>query len=153
MLVLVGSVSFSSSQIETPTGVTVKAVFNQIDGLSKGDDVRMGGGVIGKVTKLILGDSYSAVVLLRIDYKIQLPNDTTAAIHTDGFFSRKYIALEPGGDEEYLATGDEITMIQDSVVVQDLLELIIGEAKSFFPPPATKMKAAKLKKNCRRNLK
>ncbi len=130
VLVLVGSVSFSSSQIEAPTGVTVKAVFNQIDGLSKGDDVRMGGVVIGEVTELTLGDSYSAVVLLRIDHKIPLPNDTSAAIHTDGLFGRKYVALEPGGDEEYLGTGDEISMTQDSVVVQDLLELIIGEAKS-----------------------
>ena len=69
-------------------------------------------------------------MLLRIDHKIQLPNGTTAAIHTDGFFGRKYIALEPGGDEEYFAIGDEITMTQDSVVVQDLLKLIIGEVKS-----------------------
>ncbi|MBT3914843.1 MAG: MCE family protein [Rhodospirillaceae bacterium] len=130
VLVLVGSVSFSSSQIEAPTGVTIKAVFNQIDGLSKGDDVRMGGVIIGEVTNLTLGDNYTAVVLLRIDHKIPLPNDTSAAIHTDGLFGRKYITLEPGGDEEYLAGGDEISMTQDSVVVQDLLELIIGEAKS-----------------------
>jgi len=130
VLVLVGSVSFSSSQIDAPTGVTIKAVFNQIDGLSKGDDVRMGGVIIGEVTDLSLRDHYTAVVLLRIDHKIPLPNDTSAAIHTDGLFGRKYITLEPGGDEEYLAGGDEITMTQDSVVVQDLLELIIGEAKS-----------------------
>tara|TARA_B100000315_G_scaffold212156_2_gene209385 strand:- start:7120 stop:7575 length:456 start_codon:yes stop_codon:yes gene_type:complete len=130
VLVLVGSISFSSSQIEAPTGVTIKAVFNQIDGLSKGDNVRMGGVIIGEVTELSLGDGYSAAVLLRIDHEIPLPNDTSAAIHTDGLFGRKYITLEPGGDEENLAAGDEITMTQDSVVVQDLLELIIGEAKS-----------------------
>ena len=130
VLVLVGSISFSSSQIEAPTGATIKAVFNQIDGLSKGDNVRMGGVIIGEVTELSLGDGYSAAVLLRIDHEIPLPNDTSAAIHTDGLFGRKYITLEPGGDEENLAAGDEITMTQDSVVVQDLLELIIGEAKS-----------------------
>ena len=130
VLLLIGGLSFSSSQIEAPMGVTVKAVFNQIDGLSKGDDVRMGGVVIGEVSKLTLGENYSAVVLLQIDNPIPLPNDTSAAIHTDGLFGRKYVSLEPGGDEEYLAAGDEISMTQDSVVVQDLLELIIGEAKS-----------------------
>ncbi len=130
VLLLIGGLSFSSSQIEAPMGVTVKAVFNQIDGLSKGDDVRMGGVVIGTVSKLTLGENYSAVVLLQIDNPIPLPNDTSAAIHTDGLFGRKYVTLEPGGDEEYLAAGDEISMTQDSVVVQDLLELIIGEAKS-----------------------
>jgi phospholipid/cholesterol/gamma-HCH transport system substrate-binding protein len=134
VLVLAAVISFASSQIEAPTGVTIKAVFNQIDGLSKGDDVRMGGVVIGAVSKLTLGEHFTAVVLLRIDKPIKLPNDTSAAIHTDGLFGRKYISLEPGGDEEYLGTGDEITMTQDSVVVQDLLELIIGEAKSKRAP-------------------
>jgi phospholipid/cholesterol/gamma-HCH transport system substrate-binding protein len=43
-------------------------------------------------------------------------------------FGGKYITLEPGGDEEYLASGGEISMTQGSIVVQDLLELIIGEA-------------------------
>lgn len=86
--------------------------------------------MVGKVSTLDLGDHYTAVVMMRIDNPIKVPNDTSAAIHTDGLFGRKYITLEPGGDEEYLGTGDEITMTQDSVVVQDLLELIIGEAKA-----------------------
>ncbi|MBT3990749.1 MAG: MCE family protein [Rhodospirillaceae bacterium] len=130
VLMLVAGLSFSSSNMDAPRGVFVKAVFNQIDGLSVGDDVRMGGVVVGKVSTLDLGDHYTAVVMMRIDNPIKVPNDTSAAIHTDGLFGRKYITLEPGGDEEYLGTGDEITMTQDSVVVQDLLELIIGEAKA-----------------------
>jgi len=77
-----------------------------------------------------LGKDFTAVVILQISQPIKLPNDTSAAIHTDGLFGRKYISLEPGGDEEYLGSGDAITMTQDSVVVQDLLDLIIGEAKS-----------------------
>ncbi len=129
VLVLVGIFSFSANQLEAPSGVTITAVFNQIDGLSKGDDVRMGGVVIGEVSKMTLGKNYSAVVLLQIKDPIKLPNDTSAAIHTDGLFGRKYITLEPGGAEEYLTSGGEISMTQDSVVVQDLLELIIGEAK------------------------
>ncbi|MFP6710805.1 MAG: MlaD family protein [Rhodospirillales bacterium] len=130
LLVFVGGISFSASKIESSSDVTIKAVFNQIDGLSTGDDVRMGGVVIGKVTDLSLGKDFTAVVILQISQPIKLPNDTSAAIHTDGLFGRKYISLEPGGDEEYLGSGDEITMTQDSVVVQDLLDLIIGEAKS-----------------------
>lgn len=129
-LVLVAVLSFSSSQIEAPTGITITAIFNQIDGLSKGDDVRMGGVIIGKVSKMRLGKDYAAVVELHVTENIKLPEDTSAAIHTDGLFGRKYVTLEPGADDIYLTTGGELSMTQDSVVVQDLLELIIGEAKA-----------------------
>jgi phospholipid/cholesterol/gamma-HCH transport system substrate-binding protein len=130
VVLLIAGISFSSSKIETPTGIAIKAVFNQIDGLSVGDDVRMGGVIIGEVTKMDLGEGYAAHVWLRINQSNKLPEDTSAAIHTDGLFGSKYITLEPGGDEAYLADGDEISMTQDSVVVQDILELIIGEAKA-----------------------
>jgi phospholipid/cholesterol/gamma-HCH transport system substrate-binding protein len=130
VVLLVAVISFSSSKIEAPTGTAIKAVFNQIDGLSIGDDVRMGGVIIGEVIKMDLGEGYAAHVWLRINQPNKLPEDTSAAIHTDGLFGRKYITLEPGGDEAYLGNGDEISMTQDSVVVQDILELIIGEAKA-----------------------
>ena len=109
-------------------GITLTAVFNQIDGLNIGDDVRIGGVVIGEVKNMTLGNKYSAVVLLQINHPVKVPKGTSAAIHTDGLFGGKYITLEPGGDEEYLASGGEISMTQGSIVVQDLLELIIGEA-------------------------
>ncbi|MDG2032581.1 MAG: hypothetical protein P8J29_01465, partial [Rhodospirillales bacterium] len=41
-----------------------------------------------------------------------------------------YVTLEPGAEEEYMETGDSFEVTQDSVDVQDLLDLIIGQAKS-----------------------
>jgi phospholipid/cholesterol/gamma-HCH transport system substrate-binding protein len=130
LLLLVAVVSFSNSRIKPPMGITLTAVFNQIDGLNIGDDVRIGGVVIGEVKNMTLGNKYSAVVLLQINHPVKVPKGTSAAIHTDGLFGGKYITLEPGGDEEYIASGGEISMTQGSIVVQDLLELIIGEANS-----------------------
>ena len=130
-VLLLGSVfSFTSSAVDTSDGVFVTAQFNSIDGLDAGTEVRMGGIKIGEVTALDLKEDYSAQATLKIDANIPIPTDTSVAIHTGGIFGGKYVTLEPGAEEEYMETGNAFEVTQDSVDVQDLLNLIIGQAKS-----------------------
>ena len=130
-LFMLGSVTFGGKSIgAATTGYTIHASFGRIDGLNTGDEVRMSGIKIGEVGRMRLGENFSAVVDLRIDSPIELPTDTSAAIHTDGLFGSKHVVLVPGADDAVLKSGGNIDLTQDSVVVTDLLDLIIGEAKS-----------------------
>lgn len=108
----------------------IDAVFNRVDGLLPGDEVRLGGIKIGFVESQAIDADYHAVLTFAIRKDIPLPFDTSAAIHTNGLFGSKFVVLEPGGEFDYLGEGDEITYTQDSVVVEDLLDLIISEGKS-----------------------
>jgi len=108
----------------------VKALFSKVDGLLPGDEVRLGGIRIGFVDSASIDDAYHAVLTLAVQKSVQLPLDTSAAIHTNGLFGSKYIVLEPGGDFDYLTDGDEVMFTQGSVVVEDLLDLIIAEGKA-----------------------
>ncbi len=120
----------------------VEAVFNRIDGLAAGDEVRLGGVRIGAVAGQFLNENYQAVVTLAIDEGVLLPADTSAAIHTDGLFGSKYVVMEPGGDEVNLADGDVITFTQDSLVVSDLLEQIIAMGKTVQSDKAQERKGS-----------
>jgi len=108
----------------------ITAQFNKVDGLLPGDDDRLSGVRIGTVESQALSDNFKAVLTLSIDKRVALPLDTSAAIHTNGLFGSKFIVLEPGGEIDELADGDRITFTQDSLVVEDLLELIIREGKA-----------------------
>lgn len=108
----------------------IKAVFNRVDGLLPGDEIRLGGIQIGFVESQSINATYHAVLTFAVRKDIPLPLDTSAAIHTNGLFGSKFIILEPGGEYDYLVDGDEITFTQDSVVVEDLLDLIISEGKA-----------------------
>jgi phospholipid/cholesterol/gamma-HCH transport system substrate-binding protein len=77
-----------------------------------------------------LGPNFSAVVDLRIDVPVELSTDTSAAIHTDSLFGQKHVVLVPGGDDRVLKPGGMISLTQDSVMVGDLLDLIIGEGRA-----------------------
>ncbi len=108
----------------------ISALFNRVDGLLPGDEVQLGGIQIGFVESQAIDAAYHAVLTFAVRKDIPLPLDTSAAIHTNGLFGSKFVVLEPGGEIDYLGEGDEISYTQDSVVVEDLLELIISEGKS-----------------------
>jgi phospholipid/cholesterol/gamma-HCH transport system substrate-binding protein len=121
----------------------IYAAFNRVDGLAVGDEVQLAGVPIGRVVAMTLQPNFRARLTLLVDDSVPVPADTSAAIHTDGLFGRKYVVLEPGGDEQLLSDGDAITFTQDSLIVGELLDLIIAEGRAqrapgeaFGPPEA-----------------
>lgn len=112
------------------TGINrIYALFNKIDGLKEGAEVRMSGIKIGSVTSQALDKDYRAIIGMDIESYVKLPTDTSAAIHTDGLFGAKFVILEPGGEDELLVSGDMITFTQDALIVSDLLDLIISQGE------------------------
>ena len=103
-------------------GYVVSAEFDRVDGLTIGSDVRMSGIKIGTVTALSLDEqSYAANVSMIIGSDIDLPDDTSAKITSEGLLGGNYISLSAGGSEDMLSGGDEILYTQGSV---DLIGLV-----------------------------
>ena len=111
-------------------GTRVSASFNRIDGLSEGDPVYLSGVRIGSVEKMWLNKDFRAVVTFWLKGGVELPSDSSAAIHTDGLFGSKFIGLAAGDEESLLKNGSLITFNQDAVVVSELLDLISSEGKA-----------------------
>ena len=110
-------------------GYLVTVEFTDASGLNAGTDVRMAGVKIGSVVEQRLNpDTYFAVVTLGISDTVRLPSDSSARIIPDGLLGGNYVALEPGGAEEYIAHGGKILYAQGSVNVVDLLGRFIFSA-------------------------
>jgi len=107
----------------------INARFSRADGLSAGGMVRAAGVPVGQIEQLRLDADFRAVVELRIDDGVVLDSDATASIVTDGLFGQKFIQLDIGGSDAIIGAGQEITFTEDSLVLEDLLELIISRAK------------------------
>jgi phospholipid/cholesterol/gamma-HCH transport system substrate-binding protein len=50
-----------------------------------------------------------------------LTTDTGAKILTEGILGARYVSLIPGGDEDTLGSGDEITETQGALVLENLI--------------------------------
>lgn len=107
------------------SGYQVSAFFENIGGLKVRAPVRAGGVLVGRVTAIEYDEeNYQARVTLSIEEQYQaFPIDTAASIYTAGLLGENYIGLEPGAEEDYLQEGDEITLTQPALV----LEQVIGQ--------------------------
>lgn len=116
----------------TPSGegaFTLTAAYNRADGIHIGSPVRVAGVNIGTVSDERLDDQQRAVLTFSLTQPIALPDDTAAVIETDGIFGSKYIEFRPGGSEDMLKSGGRISYTQDSVIIEDLVSLIVRQAK------------------------
>ncbi|HEB63152.1 MAG TPA: outer membrane lipid asymmetry maintenance protein MlaD [Gammaproteobacteria bacterium] len=111
------------SSFDNGAGYDVTARFDNIGGLKERSPVSMAGVKVGQVSSIALdSQTYEAVVTLTINSQYAaLPLDTSASIFTAGLLGEQYIALEPGGEETYLANGSELQLTQSALVLEQLI--------------------------------
>jgi phospholipid/cholesterol/gamma-HCH transport system substrate-binding protein len=103
-------------------GYHVIAQFNNIDGVSVGTDVRVAGIKVGSVVSQSLDPkSYQARIDMILQPQVQLADDTSAKVSSEGLLGAKFIALEPGGSDTKLADGSEISYTQGAVDMWSLI--------------------------------
>lgn len=124
------SVRKNISHVEDGKYYQIQARFNRTDGLLVGDLVRLAGMNVGKVVDAKLDDDFKAVLTLEIKDSVVLPDDSSASIVSSGLMGSKYIEIEPGGSEDMLSPGGEFAYTQDAMVVEELLDRIVGIGKA-----------------------
>jgi len=99
------------------------ARFTQIGQLRPNAPVKIGGVTIGRVSNIDLDpEKFNSIVTLTIDNRFnQIPADTAASILTGGLLGESYISLQPGGDMNVLAAGEEITFTTPAT---DLMQMV-----------------------------
>ena len=120
--ILFMSLAYEAANITSADGYELKAEFGTVSGLNVGDDVKLSGIKVGKITGQELeADTYAALVVMRINPEIRLPSDTSARITAASLLGGNFMELIPGADIEYLAAGDVIYDTRDPVSLSDLL--------------------------------
>lgn len=113
----------NSSRIET---IRVLATFDRADGIAVGNDVRMGGVNIGRVGQMKIDKkSFKAILSLDIDASLKIPVDSSVEILSESLMGGKYVNISPGGEEDILKNGSNITLTQSSISFESLLSKYI----------------------------
>ncbi len=118
-------IALQASNMATYTddgGYEVVAYFDDIGGLNVRAPVRVAGVRVGRVADISYDpERYQARVELRMQKAYEFPMDTTASIFTNGLLGENYVSLDPGGSFEMLHDGDEITITQSAMVLEQLI--------------------------------
>jgi phospholipid/cholesterol/gamma-HCH transport system substrate-binding protein len=127
-VVAVGFFVFAAAQAgqNTGRGYELIARFQRVDGIAVGSDVRVSGVKVGVVRAVSLDpDTYMARLSLSVAEGVEVLDDSTARIASDGLLGGAYVAIEPAG-MDVLPAGGEIPNTQGAV---DLLTLFASFAQ------------------------
>jgi phospholipid/cholesterol/gamma-HCH transport system substrate-binding protein len=128
-VVAVGFFVFAAAQAgqnASSGGYDLVARFQRVDGIAVGSDVRVSGVKVGVVRAVGLDPAtYEAQLTLSINEGIEVLDESTARVTSDGLLGGAYVAIEPAGMAA-LAPGGEIPNTQGSV---DLLTLFASFAQ------------------------
>jgi phospholipid/cholesterol/gamma-HCH transport system substrate-binding protein len=114
------SIKLGRMEIIGSKGYQVYADFPNIGGLKLGALVEIAGVEIGRVKSLSL-NNYKARVVMDINPDIKLQDDTIVSIKTKGLLGEKYVAVLPGGSDEYIKPNGRIRDALPPVDIEDLI--------------------------------
>ncbi|MCH1475468.1 MAG: outer membrane lipid asymmetry maintenance protein MlaD [Alphaproteobacteria bacterium] len=116
------SLAYEAANIRGTDGYELEAEFGATGGLSVGDDVRIAGIKVGRISRQELDPvTYAARIVMSLDEKIRIPADSSARITAASLLGGNQLELIPGADEEMMQPGEVIYDTRDPVSLTDLL--------------------------------
>ena len=119
LIVLIGNLNFEKTH-------EYKAVFSDVTGVVKGDDVRIAGVKVGSIKKVEIVDRTRAMVTFTVRKATPVTRSSTATIRYRNLVGQRYMSVTQGvGDTTALADGDTIPMSRTQPAL-DLTTLFNG---------------------------
>lgn len=120
------TLAYEAADIKGNGGYEIIAEFGSTGGLSVGDDVRISGIKVGRITEQSLDPiTFSARIAMAIAPDIEIPADSSARITAASLLGGNYLELMPGADDEMLPAGAVIYDTRDPVSISDLLGKVV----------------------------
>ncbi|MDR3555814.1 MAG: outer membrane lipid asymmetry maintenance protein MlaD [Syntrophobacteraceae bacterium] len=111
----------------------VKAVFSTVSGLKSRAQVMMAGVSIGEVKDIRLKND-RAEVLMSIQKKVKLEDDSIASVKTMGIIGDKYVSITPGASDTYLKNGGVIMETEAPLDIESLIsKFVFGSMEQKKP--------------------
>ena len=128
--VAAGFLAYATSRagvIQGSDGYTLVASFRSAEGVSVGTDVRLAGVKIGSITGLTLNpETFRADATLAIRSGVELPDDSSVLIASEGLLGGNFVEIQPGGSPFNFEPGAEIDNTQGAISLIELLSKFVG---------------------------
>ncbi|MFH1407211.1 MAG: MlaD family protein [Candidatus Omnitrophota bacterium] len=114
-------------------GYEVKVIFDYVGGIEQGAPVRVAGVEAGQVKEIILtcGDKTQAELLLMLDPKAKIRQDSKINISTLGLMGEKYVEIDGGSEgTAFVAAGSTIVGV-NPMKIEDFIDLAKSVANNI----------------------
>ena len=96
-------------------------LFDNIGSLNDSAPVKSSGVLVGRVRAIRYnGEEYRAEVDIAVESHFRFPTDSDFSIVSSNLLGDQYISIEPGGEEDFLESGESIVG-NSALVLEDLI--------------------------------
>lgn len=116
----------------TQSFTSVTAYFQNVAGISKGIDVKLGGVKVGKVIDVKIDEeTLSPILSIAIDTNYKLPSDSSFAIKSEGIMGGKFVSVQAGTSTDPIHEGQVFYNNQSSLDLESIVSQVVfgGEKK------------------------
>ena len=107
----------------------LRARFTSVSGLREGAFVELAGVRVGQVIDIDVDpEEYTAEIVMAIQRRIALQEDTIASVRTSGIIGDKFVKITPGGSDIILEPGEVILETEPSISLEELISKYIFES-------------------------
>ena len=99
----------------------LRLLFDNIGSLNDSAPVKSSGVLVGRVRAIRYdGEEYRAEVDVAVENRFRFPTDSDFSIVSSNLLGDQYISIEPGGEEDFLESGESIVG-NSALVLEDLI--------------------------------
>ncbi|RAY15843.1 virulence factor Mce family protein [Actinomadura craniellae] len=117
---------------------TLTATFDDVTGLLTGDQVKVSGAPVGKVTEIGVAGG-RAVVEMEVDRAVRVPVDSTAAVRWRNMAGQRMVYLIPGREQTMLGDGARVRHTQSVVDLSEVVNSLGPLTRSLDPQQLNKV--------------
>ncbi|MDR3285616.1 MAG: outer membrane lipid asymmetry maintenance protein MlaD [Holosporales bacterium] len=107
-------------------GVTYRALFESVEGITVNSEVKIGGVRIGSVTDIAFDNSFQVIITAKVKKDIKIPKDSSIEVKSSGLMGDKFLEIIPGGDFEFLKDGEYFSFTKSSINLESFVNKIIS---------------------------
>lgn len=117
------------------------ASFDDVAGLYSGDDVRLAGIPIGRVSDIEVVEGTARVGFV-VDEAVEVPSDSTVAVRWRNLIGQRFLSIEPGSAGTMLGDGDTVAESDDVVDLGRVVNQLSPLAQAVGPDQVNRILTA-----------
>jgi len=126
IIFVVGVFTLGGQQKSFAKAVSVSAVFDDVSGLKKGNDIWFSGVKVGTVSDVKFIGIQRVNVVMRIDEKIKgfIHTDASAKMGSDGLIGNRIVVIEGGSPDAPAVSNGSVLQAETSLSTDDMLKML-----------------------------
>jgi phospholipid/cholesterol/gamma-HCH transport system substrate-binding protein len=134
LILVVGIFTLGGQKKTFSSSLTVMAIFNNVNGLQKGNNVWFSGVKIGTVKSIEFYGTSQVKVIMNIDRKAHefIRKDAKAKISSEGLIGNKLVVIYGGTEQADAVAGGENLQVEEALSPEDMLVTLQANNKNLM---------------------